>query len=130
MGSGGITTDVRVSLNIWEDAEGLPRMGMFIIELTEVHPSGEKKYEDASMTLNVPDPYWTNPKESDFKRHYLDPIFDKTKELMQDDALWRKRPKTSKIRLRPSIMTLCRDAYKRYTEDFVARELECSESQK
>jgi hypothetical protein len=43
-----------------------------------------------------------------FKRHYLDPTFDTAKELMENNLLWQKRPKTSKATLRPTIMTLCR----------------------
>lgn len=129
LGSGRVPTDVSVSLHVWEDCLGLPRTGHIIVELTEMHPNGEKKYEDGSITLNVPDPYWTNPKEYDFKRHYLDPTFDTAKELMENNLLWQKRPKTSKATLRPTIMTLCRDAYERYTKDFLARADKRSKSQ-
>lgn len=62
LGSGRIPTDVSVSLHVWEDCLGLPRTGHIIVELTEMHSNGEKKYEDGSITLNVPDPLLDEPK--------------------------------------------------------------------
>jgi hypothetical protein len=126
LGRGSITTWIRVTLNVWEDGEGLPCMGNIVIELQEVHPSGKATYADASRTLNVPTRYWTDPYEPDFKHNYLDPIFDKTGNLMKDESLWQNRSKTSKNRLRPPIMTSCRAAFERYADDFLARALEHS----